>query len=393
MTYPNHSTLPTELLEQISQEGLAYLPELIRILVNAAMQAERQKHLGAELYERTPERQGYANGYKPKTVRTRVGEITFDVPQVRDGDFYPEALEKGLRSERALTMSLAEMYVQGVSTRKVAAITAQLCGSAVTSAAVSRAAAQLDEVLTAWRARPLGQCPYLFLDARYEKVRQDGQVRDAAVLLAAGVDLDGQRQLLGVSVALSEAESHWRSFLQSLVGRGLGGVQLVIADDHAGLKAARQAVFGGIPWQRCQFHLQQNAQAYVPRKDLQPAVAQDLRTIFNAPDRPTAEAYLKTLVGKYAQDAAKLAAWLEHNLPEGFAVFAFPLEHRRRVRTTNLLERLNQEIRRRTRVINIFPNEAACLRLTSAILIEVDEAWQTGARYLNFEGSDPPNYT
>jgi len=390
MTYKIDSTLTTELLEQISEEGLDFLPELIGILVNAAMQAERQKHLGAELYERSPQRRGYANGYKPKTVKTRVGEVTFDVPQVRDGSFYPAALEKGLRSERALTMTLAEMYVQGVSTRKVAAITEQLCGTAVTSSAVSRAAAQLDEVLSAWRERPLSECPYVYLDARYEKVRQDGQVRDAAVLLAAGVSPEGTRQILGVSVALSEAEAHWRGFLQSLVTRGLSGVQLVIADDHAGLKAARKAVFGGVPWQRCQFHLQQNAQAYVPRRSMLKEVAQDLRGVFNAPDRAAAENYLAQVIRKYERRASRLANWLEQAIPEGLAVFAFPVEHRRRLRTTNLLERLSQEIRRRTRVVNIFPNEAACLRLTSAVLVEFDEKWQTGRRYLSFEGSEGP---
>jgi transposase-like protein len=317
MTYTDDSTLTTELLEQISQEGLEYLPELIRILVNAAMQAERQKHLGAELYERSPQRRGYANGYKPKTVKTRVGEITFDVPQVRDGSFYPDALEKGLRSERALTMTLAEMYVQGVSTRKVAAITEQLCGTAVTSSAVSRATAQLDEVLSAWREQPLAEIPYVYLDARYEKVRQDGQVRDAAVLLAAGVSPEGQLQILGVSVALSEAEAHWRTFLQSLVARKLRGVQLIVSDDHAGLEAARKAVFGGVPWQRCQFHLQQNAQAYVPRRSLLKEVAQDLRGVFNAPDRASAESYLKQLIRKYETRASKLANWLEQAIPEG----------------------------------------------------------------------------
>jgi len=393
MTYQHDSTLPTEILEQVSEEGLDYLPELIRILVNAAMQAERQKHLGAGRYERSPERQGYANGYKPKTVQTRVGKVTFDVPQVRDGSFYPDALEKGLRSERALTMTLAEMYVQGVSTRKVAAITEQLCGTAVTSSQVSRAAAQLDEVLNAWRERPLGEMPYLVLDARYEKVRQDGQVRDAAVLLAAGVSPEGERQILGVSVALSEAEAHWREFLQSLVARGLGGVQLVMADDHTGLKAARKAVFGGVPWQRCQFHLQQNAQAYVPRRSMLKEVAQDLRGVFNAPDRPAAESYLKQLIRKYERSASRLANWMEQAIPEGFAVFDFPVEHRRRLRTTNMLERLSQEIRRRTQVVRIFPNEASCLRLTSAILIEVDEEWQTGRRYLSFEGAELPKDT
>jgi len=388
MTYKDDFTLPTELLDQISQEGFEYLPELIRILVNVAMQAERGKHLGAELYERSSERQGYANGYKPKTVKTRVGAVTFDVPQVRDSSFYPEALEKGLRSERALTMTLAEMYVQGVSTRKVAAITEQLCGTAVSSSQVSRAAAQLDEVLSAWRERPLGEFPYVFLDARYEKVRQDGQIRDAAVLLAGGVAPDGKRQILGVSVALSEAEVHWRDFLQSLVARGLGGVQLVIADDHAGLKAARKAVFGGVPWQRCHFHLQRNAQAYVPRRSMRKEVAQDLRGVFNAPDRSSAEAYLAQLVRKYERRASRLAHWMEQNIPEGFTVFTFPVEHQRRIRTTNMLERLSQEIRRRTRVVNIFPNEASCLRLTSAVLMEMDEKWQTGRIYLSFQGSE-----
>ena len=388
MTYKLDSTLPTEILEEISEQGLDYLPELIRIMINAAMQAERQKHLGAEPYERSAERRGYANGYKPKTVSTRHGKIKFDVPQVRDSSFYPDALEKGLRSERALTMALAEMYVQGVSTRKVAAITEQLCGTAVTSTQVSRATAQLDEVLSAWRERPLGEMPYLVLDARYEKVRQDGQVRDAAVLLAAGVSPEGNRQILGVSVALSEAEAHWRGFLQSLVARGLSGVQLVIADDHTGLKAARKAVFGGVPWQRCQFHLQQNAQAYVPRRSMLKEVAQDLRDVFNAPDRPAAENYLKQLIRKYERNASRLANWMEQAIPEGFAVFEFPVAHRRRLRTTNMLERLSQKIRSRTRVVRIFPNEASCLRLTSAILMEVDEEWQTGRRYLSFEGSE-----
>jgi transposase-like protein len=225
MTYQEDFTLPIEYLEQIGEQGLAYLPELIRILMNAAMQAERQKHLGAGPYERTPDRQGYANGYKPKTVQTRMGDIAFDIPQVREGDFYPGALEKGLRSERALTMALAEMYVQGVSTRKVKAITEKLCGAAVSSSQVSRAASQLDEVLEAWRNRPLGEYVYLYLDARYEKVRLDGQVRNAALLIAAGVNWDGQREILGVSIALSEQEVHWRTFLQSLVQRGLQGVR------------------------------------------------------------------------------------------------------------------------------------------------------------------------
>lgn len=292
MTYHKDFTLPTELLEQITSEGLDFLPELIEVLINTAMKAERSKHLKADLYERTDRRNGYANGYKPKTVKTRIGDLAFDVPQVRDGSFYPGALEKGLRSERALTMTLAEMYVQGVSTRKVKTIIERLCGSSVSSTQVSKATAKLDETLEAWRNRSLGIFRYLYLDARYEKVRQNGHIQDAAVLLASGVGGDGRRAILGVSVSLGEHEVHWRTFMQSLVERGLRGVELIISDDHLGLKAARKAVFGGIPWQRCQFHLQQNAQAYVPRISMKAEVAEDLRRIFNAPNRSMAEMYL-----------------------------------------------------------------------------------------------------
>ena len=299
MTYREDFTLPAELLEQVQEQGLDVLPELIRTIINHAMLAEREQHLHAEPYQHTQERAGHANGYKPKMMRTRVGEITFAVPQVREGGFYPQALEKGLRSERALTLALAEMYVQGVSTRKVKAITEQLCGVDVSSAMVSQAAAQMDAKLEQWRDRPLGEYPYLFLDAYYEQVREDGQVRHLAVLVAVAVTPQGKREILGVSVSLSEHEIHWRSFLESLKKRGLGGIQLITSDDHAGLRAARLAVFGGIPWQRCQFHLQHNAQAYIPHKDMQTEVAEDIRIVFNAPDRVAAEAYLAKAVSKY----------------------------------------------------------------------------------------------
>lgn len=384
MTYPTHYTLPNELLELIVEDGLEALPELIRIIVNTAMQAERQHYLLARPYERSPQRRDQANGFKPKTVKTRLGEITFAIPQVRQGDFYPQALEKGLRSERALTVTLAEMYVQGVSTRKVAAITEKLCGVSLSSSQVSRATAQLDEVLEAWRNRPLGRCPYLYLDARYEKVRHNGHVRDAAVLIAVGVTEAGKRQILGVSVSLSEQEVHWRTFLQSLVARGLSGVELIISDAHPGLNAARRAVFGGVPWQRCQFHLQQNAQAYVPTQALKSEVAADIRAIFNARDQAEANVRLQQTVEKYTQTCPRLATWLEENIPEGLTVFAFPEAHRRFLRTTNGLERLNREILRRTRVVGIFPNEAACLRLVSAILMEISDDWEAGKTYLKF---------
>jgi putative transposase len=387
MTYREDFTLPAEIMEQVQEQGLDILPELIRIVINAAMQAERSEHLQAGPYQHTEERRGYANGYKPKTMRTRIGDITFAVPQVREGGFYPEALEKGLRSERALTLALAEMYVQGVSTRKVKAITEQLCGVRITSSAVSQAASQLDCELAKWRERPLGEYPFLFLDAYYEQVREDGQVRHLAVLVAVGVNPAGKREILGVSVSLSEHEVHWRAFLESLQQRGLGGVQLVTSDDHAGLRAARLAVFGGIPWQRCQFHLQQNAQAYIPHKDMLTDVATDIRMIFDAPDRSTAETYLAKTVEKYSKSASRLSEWLANNLPDGLTIFAFPASFRRLLRTTNGVERLHREVRRRARVVSIFPNSTSCLRLVSAVLAEISEEWLTGRTYINFEGA------
>ena len=299
MTHQNDYTFAQDLAEK----GLEAVPELLRVLINNVMQVERSKYLQAEEYERTEDRKGHANGYKPKTVRTRMGEITFAVPQVREGGFYPAALEKGLRSERALVTTLAEMYVQGVSTRKVKAITEQLCGIEVSATQVSRAAAQLDEVLQEWRERPLGEITYLYVDARYEKVREAGQVRDAAVLVASGITPAGERQVLGVSVSLSEHETHWKAFLQGLKERGMQGVQLVISDDHAGLGAARRAVLGSVPWQRCQFHLQQNAGAYVPKQAMRAEVAADIRSMFNASDRRAAEEFLQAAIQKYATSA------------------------------------------------------------------------------------------
>lgn len=391
MTHKSDCTLTAEILEQIAEQGLDILPELIRTIINTAMQVERQAYLGVQPYERSQQRQDHANGYKPKTMATRIGEITFDVPQVRKGDFYPSALERGIRSERALKLALAEMYVQGVSTRKVATITEKLCGIEVSSTQVSQAATLLDEQLQAWRERPLGCCPYLYLDAHYEKVRQSGQVSDAAVLKAIGVNSEGNREVLGISVSLSEHEVHWRTFLAELVARGLGGVQLIISDAHAGLEAARKAIFGGVPWQRCQFHLQQNAQAYVPRLEMRRQVAADIRSIFNAPNLAEAERLLKQLIDKYGDKdrdkdrLPKLAAWAEENIPEGLTVFSFPSNHWRYIRTSNSVERLNKEIRRRTRVATLFPNEASCLRLVTAVVMEISEEWQTNRIYLRLD--------
>jgi len=367
--------------------GLDGAGEALRILVNEASKIERAHFLNAQPHERTAERVDYANGFKPKTVMTRVGELTFDVPQVRGSGFYPSALEKGTRTEQAVNIALAEMYVQGVSTRKVTDILVKLLGPevSISSTQVSRAAEQLDAGLSAWRERPLDETPYVFLDARYERVREAGRLVDCAVLVAVGITRDGHRRVLGVLVALSEAEVHWRAFLDSLIRRGLKGVRLIVSDDHAGLKAARRATLPSVPWQRCQFHLQQNAQAYVTRLDQRKPVAQRIRSIFNAPDRVEAERLLKQAVQAWATEAPKLAQWAEDNLPEGFTAFDSPHAQRMRLRTTNGLERINREIKRRTRVASIFPNTASCLRLVSALLAECDEEWMTGKIYLNLQ--------
>jgi transposase-like protein len=373
-----------EVLKVLKEEGFEGMKSCMETLMNTAMFIERQEHLGADHYQRSESRTGYANGFKPKAVKTRIGEIRLEIPQVRNSSFYPQSLERGMRSETALNVSLAEMYVQGVSTRKVAAITEKLCGFSVSSSQVSEAAKQLDEQLSAWRNRKL-EIPisYLILDALYEKVRSNGQVISCAVLVATGVDETGKRTVLGVSVNLSEHEVHWREFLKSLVSRGLHGVKLIASDAHLGLQAALRAVFPGIPWQRCQFHLQQNAQAYVPKQSMKKSVAAKIRGIFNAPDRSEANRLLSQAIAEYQTAAPALAKWMEENIPEGLSIFAFPENIQRRLRTTNMLERLNREIRRRTRVVSIFPSEESCLRLISSVLIETSEEWETGSVYLS----------
>lgn len=366
------------------ENGLDGAAEALRIMVNQASLIEREQHLQAAPYERSSQRRDYANGFKSKTVLTRLGEIEFKVPQVRSGGFYPSALERGSRSEQAMNLALAEMYVQGVSTRKVITILQKLVGPEIniSSTQISRCTAQLDEGLQAWRTRPLGDVPYVILDARYERVRDAGRVVDCAVLVAIGVTASGHRRVLGVSVALSEAEVHWRAFLDSLIQRGLRGVKYIASDDHAGLKAARKAMLPGVPWQRCQFHLQHNAQAYVSRLDQRTPVARQIRGIFNAPDVHEAQRLLGIAIKGWQSTHPQLAAWAEVNLPEGFAVYALPESHRVRMRTTNGLERLNKELKRRTRVATLFPNIDSCLRLVSALLAEQDEEWLTAKIYL-----------
>lgn len=392
---PNHEPNPTALndvLELLTEQGFEGMANAMQILLNEAMKLERAEFIGAAPYERSAARRGWANGFKAKRVATRAGEIALSIPQVRDVEegqpgFYPKSLERGVRSERALKLAIAEMYVQGVSTRRVAEITRELCGLDVSSAQVSRASAALDGELEAWRTRELGRCKYMILDARYEKVRHGGSVVSCAVLSAIGVRNDGKRSVLGVSVALSEAEVHWRNFIASLLQRKLHGVELIVSDDHQGLKAALRACLPSVPWQRCQFHLQRNATAYVPRLAMRREVADALRGIFNAHDRAEADRQLALAVASFRESAPKLAEWMEHNIPEGLTIFALPSVHRRLLRTSNVLERLNKEIKRRTRVATLFPNEASLLRLVSAVLAEISEDWETGRIYLTLENS------
>ena len=370
----------SEAVEVLMSNGMEGLAGAVTILLNTAMQIERSNYLGVGPYERSDERVSYANGFKPKQLDTRLGSLHLDVPQTRDCRFYPQSLERGMRSERALKLALAEMYVQGVSTRKVTEITEKLCGLNVTSSQVSRATAELDESLSTWRNRPLGRYPFVFLDARYEKVRQNHMMVDCAVLIAIGVTPEGKREVLGCSVELSEAEAHWRSFMRSLQERGLHGIKLLISDAHEGMKAARKAVWPSVKWQRCQFHLQQNAQSYVPKQDMKRTVANRIRAIFTAPDRAEAQRLLQLFIRDYEQSAPKLASWAETALPEGFTVFSFDERLRKRLRTSNVVERLNKEILRRSRVATMFPNEASCLRLVTAVVMEISEEWIVSKR-------------
>jgi transposase-like protein len=388
MTHLPNPDLLTTVLQLLTTQGTSSLAEGLRLLLNEAMVLERSAVLQAGPYERNHQRLGYANGFKPKNLATRVGAIELAIPQVRgDTPFYPSALEKGVRSEQALLLSMAEMYVQGVSTRKVTKIIEELCGHQVSSTQVSQCAAKLDVELQMWRERPLGAHAYMVIDARYEKIRHGGIVVDCAVLIAMGISSDGKRTILGVSAALSEGEVHWRTFLAGLVTRGLHGVKYIVSDAHSGLAAARQAIFPSVPWQRCQFHLQQNAQAYVPRVEMRTAVAADIRSIFNCGDLVSAQAKLKQVVAIYAKTAPKLATWMEATLPQGLTSFILPEAHQKRMRTSNAIERVNQELKRRTRVASIFPNEAAVLRLTTALLCEQSNEWLSGKIYLNMSPS------
>lgn len=387
MTNQNYYTLFDQMIEDIKGGGKDSITRTISTIMNLAMKLEQEHALSAGPYERTDKRNGHRNGYKDKCVKTRMGEIPVQIPQVRGMEFYPGAVDKGCRSERALKLAIAQMYIQGVSTRRVSKIVEQLCGFEVSQSQVSHAAALLDEEIEKWRNRPLGAFRYLVLDATYEKVRMDAAVVSGAVLIAYGIDNNGQRRVLGISTEISEAEVHWRRFLEWLVERGLHGVVMITSDAHAGLKAAREAVFPTVRWQRCQFHLQQNAGHQVARQTMRPELAQRLRTVFNAPSLEEAQRYLRLAVEHYREESPGLSDWLEHNVPESLTVFSLPVKHQRRLRTSNLAERQMKEIKRRTRVAMIFPNTKSLNRMVAALMMEVDENWATGKRYLDM-GAD-----
>jgi len=374
------------LINLIFDDGLQEaLPRIAEILLNAAMLIERERHIGAAPHQRGVERNGFANGFKPRTYQTGVGALSLAVPQVRGSDepFRTSLLEKGSRSDKALKSAIATMYIEGVSTRRVTKIMEQMCGFEVSSGQVSNLNKQLDEEFGKWRTRPLPEIAYMTVDATYYKVRIDGTVRDCATLIAHGVRRDdGKRMILGVSCALSEAEVHWREFLTSLKERGMGIPDLITSDAHSGLKAALKAAFNASPWQRCQFHLQQNAQDYITKQNLKSEIASEIKTIFNADDRAHAEERLADFVKKHHEGQPKLARWAEENLPEGFSIFALPEAHRKRMRTSNACENVNGQIKKRTRVVGLFPNEESLLRLVTGVLIEISETWETTKAYL-----------
>jgi len=376
-------------LAAAAQAALLDDPEFLRGLVQNAVQAileaEMDAHLGAGRYERTAGRSGYRNGSKPRTLRTRVGTLELEVPQDREGTFSTELFSRYQRTEQALVVTLMEMDVQGVSTRKVAAITEQLCGTSFSKSQVSALTGRLDADLAAWRERPLPAAyPYLSVDARYEHVRVDGQVVSQGVLIVAGVREDGRRELLAVEVADTESEATYEALFRRLKARGLHGVRLVTSDDHAGLRAAIARHFQGASWQRCQVHFARNLQGRVGAKQ-RARLGADLRGIFAAASSAQARAAARACAADWRSSHPQVATALEEELEPCLACYAAPSAHRVRVRTTNGLERFNQELKRRTRVVRIFPNRAALLRLVTALAMEQSEEWVSGRRYLDME--------
>jgi transposase-like protein len=384
----DHRRLDAELAQEVLLDDPDFLRQIVQGVVQQMLEAEMSEHIGAAPYERSATRTGQRNGHKPRALRTRVGTLNLLVPQDREGTFSTRLFSRYQRNEKALVLALMEMYVEGVSTRKVKEVTEELCGTSFSKSLVSSLAGSLDSELRAWRNRPLEAegYPYLLVDARYEKARVDHKVVSQGGLVVSAVrEPDGFREILAVEVADTESEAAYQDLFRSLKARGLTGVELVVSDDHEGLKAAVARHFQGASWQRCQVHYARNLLGMVganKRKGL----AADLRGIFAAPDRRSAFELASSVAEKWrAKGHENVACHIDEHIEECLSCLSFPESHRRRIRTTNGLERFNQELKRRTRVVRIFPNRQACLRLVTALAVEQSEEWVTGRRYLDME--------
>ena len=366
-------------------KGEDFLRPLVQEVVQQVLEAEMEETLGAQKSERTPNRQGYRSGYYGRTLITRVGKLELRVPQDRQGRFRTEVFERYQRSEKALVSALSEMYIQGVSTRKVKAITEELCGQEFSAATVSRINLSLDGELEKFAQRRLEEeYPYLVLDARYEKVREDGVIRSQAVMIAIGINRVGRRCVLAVGLANRESSSSWREFLIGLKQRGLNGAEFVVSDDHAGLRQAIAELLPEAAWQRCYVHFLRNALDYLPRKANDDCLV-ELRWLYDRHDVEEARRDLAAWLVKWQPKYPKLCDWVEANTEETFTFYRLPVEHHKHMKPANMLERINEEIKRRTLVVRIFPNAASCLRLVRALTTEIHEAWIEGTRYLNMD--------
>ena len=375
-----------ELLRKAELDGdVDFLREGVRVLSQALLELEVTRHVGAERHERTAERTGQRNGYRERQWDTRVGTIELQVPRVRDGSFYPSLLEPRKRAERALVAVVQEAYVQGVSTRRVDDLVQALGMQGISKSQVSRLCRELDAEVERFRTRRLdGPYPYVWLDATFVKVREQGRVVSLAVVLAIGVRASGEREVLGLDVGPSEDGAFWLQFLRGVVARGLGGVKLVISDAHEGLKGAIAAVLQGAAWQRCRVHFVRNALALVP-KSAQQMVAATIRTAFVQPDPAAARETWRRVADGFRARYPRLTALLDEAEADVLAYLAFPPEHWRQIWSNNPLERLNKEVKRRTDVVGIFPNADAVLRLVGAVLAEQHDEWQVGRRYFSAE--------
>lgn len=381
MTMKEHKT-KLSLVELFTSEK-DVLKDLMREALQTVLEGEMTEFLGAAPGERTEQRQGYRAGYYSRNLVTRIGKLELSVPRDRNGAFSTALFERYQRSEKALVSTLAEMYVQGVSTRKVKAITEELCGHSFSASTISQINKGLDESLARFASRALEEeYPYLILDARYEKVRVDSVIQSQAVLVAIGINWDGQRQVLAVELANRESRSSWRDFLVRLKERGLAGVEFVVSDDHAGLKRAIGEVLPEASWQRCYVHFLRNALDYLPRKADDDCL-QELRWLYDRRDSQEAQRDLVAWIGKWSGKYPKLVDWVESNIGETLTFYRLPRPHHKHLKSTNMLERLNEEIKRRTLVVRIFPNAESCLRLIRALCVEKHETWLEDHRYLN----------